>query len=549
MRKFRFWFSVITLILLLIPAGSVLAQTYSFQLPKQVVNYYVNPDGTASADIVLVFTNDLTASPIDFVDVGLPNNSFRESSITAEVNGVPVSDISSSGYQGSGTGVAIGLGANAIQPGQTGQVRVRVGQIGKVLYPDSSDANYASIVYSPTWFGEQYVHGPSNLTVAFHLPPGVKPEEPRWHKAPSGFPAEPQTSLDENGNVVYSWTNPDASASKQYTFGASFPSGYVPNSAIQRPDFFQSLGIDPDTCWGLFWCFGILGLILGSSFFSVKSAQKRKLQYLPPKIAIEGHGIKRGLTAIEAAILLEQPLDKILTMILFSTIKKDAATVVKRDPLEIKASHPLPEGLFAYETQFLSAMEKDEKNRRKAMQEMMIDLVQSVAQKMKGFSRRETQEYYRGIIQRAWQEVEKAETPEVKSQRFDEVMEWTMLDKHYEDRTRDVFRSGPVYVPHWWGRYDPVYRPSTPTSTPSSSGGGASISLPQLPGSSFAASVVLGTQQMAGSVIGNITDFTSSITQKTNPVPVSTSSGRSGGGGGCACACAGCACACAGGGR
>ena len=63
------------------------------------------------------------------------------------------------------------------------------------------------------------------------------------------------------------------------------------------------------------------------------------MQYMPPKIAIEGHGIKRGLTAVEAAILMEQPLDKVMTMILFGVIKKNAAEVVTRDPLEIKM-HP-----------------------------------------------------------------------------------------------------------------------------------------------------------------------------------------------------------------
>jgi len=47
------------------------------------------------------------------------------------------------------------------------------------------------------------------------------------------------------------------------------------------------------------------------------------MQYLPPKISIEGKGIKRGLTAVEAGILLEEPLDKILTMILFGLIKKN----------------------------------------------------------------------------------------------------------------------------------------------------------------------------------------------------------------------------------
>ena len=33
---------------------------------------------------------------------------------------------------------------------------------------------------------------------------------------------------------------------------------------------------------------------------------------------------------------------------------------------------------------------------------MMINLVKSVAQKMKGFSRKETVAYYKDIIKRAW---------------------------------------------------------------------------------------------------------------------------------------------------
>ena len=85
---------------------------------------------------------------------------------------------------------------------------------------------------------------------------------------------------------------------------------------------------------------------------------KRKLQYLPPKIAIEGHGIKRGLTAVEAAILLEQPMDKILTMILFAVIKKDAPPS-PAEPLVLK-SFAEPEGLQPYEVDFLNAFSETE---------------------------------------------------------------------------------------------------------------------------------------------------------------------------------------------
>jgi hypothetical protein len=273
-------------------------------------------------------------------------------------------------------------------------------------------------------------------------------------------------------------------------------------------------------------------------------------------VSIEGHGIKRGLTAVEAAILMEQPMDKILTMILFSVIKKDAARVVTRDPLDIEVAEPIPSGIHPYEVQFLKAFTlKKKKARRAALQDMMTKLVKIVAKKMKGFSRKETVAYYRKIMERAWQQVEAADTPEVKSEKFNDVMEWTMLDREYDDRTRRTFGGGPVFVPIWWHRYDPTFRPSAPsrtTSMPTSRGTGPSVSMPNLPGGEFAASMVTGVQTMSTNVIGNLTDFTSNITNKTNPVPVSKSSGgwSSGSGGcACACACAGCACACAGGGR
>jgi hypothetical protein len=160
-------------------------------------------------------------------------------------------------------------------------------------------------------------------------------------------------------------------------------------------------------------------------------------------------------------------------------------------------------------------------------------------------------------MEKAWQQVEAADTPEVKSEQFDKHMGWTMLDEDFDQRTQDVFRTGPVFVPMWWGRYDPGWSGSLKSAPkggiPSSGGrGGAAPSMPNLPGGAFAASVVGGMQNFAGDVVGNITDFASGVTSKTNPIPKSSSgSYRSSGGSSCACACAcaGCACACAGGGR
>lgn len=558
MKKFK---SILFLLFIatLLVHSSVLAQDYYFHLTTETVHAFWNDDGSLSLDYNFVFENSPSGHAIEFVDVSLPNNNFEESSISADVNGQPAAYISSSEYEGTGVGVAVALGSNSIPPGQNGSVHVFIGTVRDVLYEDSSDSNYVSGVFSPAYFIDEVVFGETNLTVTYHLPPGVQPDEPRWHEAPAGFPDQPETGFDDQGRIIYTWRNGNASASNQYKFGASFPNTYVPASAIVKPGFLEQLGIDPDVLIG-FLCFGsVIGFIVLMAVIGVASTRRRKMKYLPPKIRIEGHGIKRGLTAVEAAVLMEQPMDKILTMILFAVVKKDAAQVLSRDPLKIEAKTPPPEGLHPYERKFLEAFKlKSGRERQRELQNMLIQLIKGVGQKMKGFSHKETTAYYRDIMQKAWEQVEAADTPEVKSQKFDEYMGWTMLDKDFEDRTQEVFRTGPVIIPVWWGRYDPGWRPTSTASRPISTGTGpgrSAPSLPNLPGGEFAASVVTGIQNFSSDVVGDITNFTSRITNKTNPVPKSTSksSGWSSRGGGsscaCACACAGCACACAGGGR
>jgi hypothetical protein len=551
------------LLSLLLAPTTALAQDYYFTLPELSVDVYWNSDGSISLDYLYAFQNEPSGHAIEYVDVALPSYNFDTDTIQAWANGQPLSDISSSGYQGDGVGVAIGLGQYTIQPGDYGEVRVFIGRVEDMLYLDPGEDEYASAVFAPAYFQRSITTGTTNLTVTFHLPPGVQPEEPRWHQSPSGFPEEPETWLDEEGRVVYSWNNPQARPYEEYRLGASFPMQYVPVEVVQTEDPPSASFVDGEAVLACLIPMGFIGFFIFVAVLSVVSDRKRRLQYLPPKISIEGHGIKRGLTAVEAAILLEQPMDKIMTMVLFATIKKEAAEVVSREPLELKITDPLVEDLRPYEKEFLEAFRLPKgKERQKALEETMVSLVRSVAQKMKGFSRRETVEYYRDIMKRAWAEVEAAETPEVKSAKYEEVMEWTMLDRDYDRRTRDVFRTGPVYVPVWWGRFDPGFGRSTASSAPVSTsapslprgGPTGGTTLPSLPGGSFAASLAGGVQNVSSQVVGSVTDFTSRVTNRTNPVPKTTTrsgGGSRGGGGGCACACAcaGCACACAGGGR
>lgn len=571
----RYIFSIFLAITLSLTAIlPVFAQDYSFEVPEVEVNVYLESDGTAAIEYQYLFNNAPGAHAIDFVDVGMPGAStYNLSDITATIDGIPITDISSSQYV---DGVALGLGSNAIQPGATGIVTMYAKNVRDIFYFASSDTgeDYASVQFQTNFFESGFTSGSTILTVTLHLPPGAKDGEIIWY-SPKGWPGDetPASGFDQENRIVYQWSTTNAQPDGVYTFGAAFPARLIPTETIQTE---QKVTFNPSALLGsilpIVCCVGFLGLFVLVIYLSIKSARKRKLKYLPPKIAIEGHGIKRGLTAVEAAILMEQPMDKILTMILFSVLRKGCATVTTREPLTITVEEKLPEDLREYETAFLKAFKSIKPvERRTILQDMMVALVKTVGEKMKGFSRKESVTYYEEIINKAWAQVEEAQTPEVKAEKYSEAVDWTMLDKDYDQRTRRTFGSGPVFMPIWWYRADPTIRGTTGasigglasgTSAPRMPSGGKSqtITLPKLPGSDAAASVVNTVTAFSTGAVGNLTTFTSAVTSKTNPLPQPASStfrgsgsGRSGGGFSsgcaCACACAGCACACAGGGR
>lgn len=545
--------ALVLLITLLIAALPAFSQSYSFAVDQLSADVYYESDGSARIVYQFLFSNDDSAPPIEFVDVGIPQGRFDYSRVSASVNGQAVSHIAPSEYVDNS--FEVGLGSQSIPPGQKANVTVVIGWVGDILYEDDLEDEYASARFMPTYFDSSSAHGSTDLTVTFHLPPEVKPEEPRYHEAPRGWPTDaPEAFIDSEGRVTYSWRNPNANAYSEYEFGASFPLEYVPAESIQTPSLVT---INEELLFGVCCFGGILAAIIGFIALGIYFSRRRKLDYLPPKISIEGHGIKRGLTAVESAVLLETSLDRVLTMILFSVIKKGAAKVVEEEPLKVERLDTEVK-LRQYEQDFLKALVDDPaKKRRAGLQNIVVDLVKSVQKKMKGFSLKETRDYYKAIMRKAWEQVEAAETPELKSERFAEGLEWTMLDDKFDNRTQDVFRSGPVYLPPWWWYYRPsssVPRPSA-TKVSAPSGGGRSISMPTLPGADFAASMVNGVQNTASNLVTNLVGFTNGVTKTTNPPPPpstrSYSRGGGGGGGGCACACAcaGCACACAGGGR
>jgi len=538
----------LTVLGLVLLAPAALAQTLRFTLDENRVNLYLESDGTVLIVYDMTFTCDLGADPITDVDIGMPNSSYSLADARASIDGAPLTDITKSPYVN--PGVAVALGSHAIQPGQTGTLHVEV-PVRDMYYQDTDDPEYASIEFAPHYYSSDLVHGTTFLEVTFHFPPGVTSEEPRYHGQPfttAGF--------DDAERAFYTWTNDNASGSQEYQFGASFPKKYLAEGVVQQPPAFN-LNLGSLCSSPVLWFVVIGGGMAGLSFLGSASQKRRKMQYLPPALGVEGTGIKRGLTAIEAAILLEAPLNKVLTMILFSLVKKGQIVVESQKPLKVQATNaPLGDTqLRDYEKSFLAAVEPDGTLKEKALREMVIDLIADVNKKMTGFSRKESVAYYRDIAARAWQQVEAADTPEVLGARWGEGFEWTMLDNDWDDHTRRVFQDRPVVLPTWWWGYRPWVSGGTSSrpSVPSPSGPGQPVTLPTLPGADFANTVVTGVENAANTVVGSVERFAGGVTDKTNPPPVTSGSTRSGGGGGhscaCACACAGCACACAGGGR
>ncbi len=516
-----------------LPAASH-AQTYYFSVPSNYSDVYINQDGSVMISYAITFANDSGASPIDVVDIGLPNDYYDLSTAKAWIGTAPITEIYKSTYID--TGVEVRLGAQSIAPGQTGTLYFQITN-PHMVYTDDDKQDNASVEFSPTWYGSEYTYGTTDVMVNFHFPAGVQPTETVYHYNRQ-FDT---TSQDKDGRIVFTFREPAGSPSSQYLYGVSFPARYVttvfepyrPSFAAKMLDFFINH-------FFLFFFLGIVGLVILNLF----RQRRRKMAYMPANVAIEGVGIKRGLTAPEAALITDTPLNKVITMILFGLLKKGIVRVdTTPTPKVFKLDGASTETLRPYEKEFLACVKADGSLDTAPLKTAMVTMIKETDKALKGFSRAETADYYRAIVDLAWKHVTAANTPELLGKQWDDKLEWMMMDKDYGEKMEDTFDGRDVVMPRWFGNY------YGPTGRPNMAGGSGKF---EMPGAKLANEMVSSVEGFSGKLITNVENFVTGVSRVTNPPP-QTSSGRSGGGGGggcaCACACAGCACACAGGGR
>jgi len=518
-------FAAVTLVLLL--GGAAFAADYKFSVDENFSDIIIREDGGVDIKYQLTFTCAKNGKPIDIVDVGLPNNYFELDSVRARINETPVSGIKNSAFIP--VGVEVPLSGHEINPGSTGTLMLEASN-PHMVFPDSQDANFASVEFYPTYFGNQFTTGATRLRVAIHFPPGADSQKVKWHYSEFN-----RMEQDQEGRLVYIWELDKASPSEQYKFGVSFPKTLVknvfpplePENYTSEKSWGKKL---TDNCGGPAFVFGLIGFFIIAGYIAER---RRRMRYFPPVASVEGVEIKRGLTAPEAALLLEVPLNKVAAMIIFGLKKKDVIDISTMPKLNIKVLNKNAQGLFPYETGFLELIDPEGAIAEKSLSPFFIKMINAVKDKLKGFNIEKTRAHYRSIIDQAWDQVKSSGTDAQASQLLDQSFSWLMIDKNMDHKLKDSLGQRQVSPPIWF--YTRGYHPVTAPSKSS-----------PVSGVQFADQVVSRIEGVSNAAVAKLESLSGLVTNTTNPPPKSTGSHS---GGGCACACAGCACACAGGGR
>lgn len=514
--------SIVTALLVMLLPKPACSQNYGFSVPEFDCRVTVNADRSLSIDYGILFHCDIGRSSIDIVDIGFPTDDYLLSSVTAAIDGEKLYRIIPSQYIE--TGVEVHLGIRAIGQGTSGLFTCS-GVNPSMVFLDSEKEGYASVEFSTTWFDGGILSGESDFRLEMVFPPGAVPEDVYYHGR-----SFTDSFVDDSGRVVYVWEDTRRMDSG-YRVGISFPSDLVEGPLRERPKkpFLSPEAIS--TIIALFVIFMVSASIVLVVVLSVMKARRRREQYLPPTIGLEGSSIRRGLTAPMAALLLEEKLDRVFLLIVFGMVKKgvlglEGGSLVKTGPAE---------GLRSYEKALLEIIPEKGRVPREGVMKVFTDMIEELEEKMEGYSLKETREYYLSVIRSAWRMVQSDESAERIGRRLGDTFQWLLADGDFESRVRDLPEGRTVYFPSFMsGLFS------------GSAGGKGGMSL------SRACSEVAGfLESAAGRMVSNLTGMSRAVTASTNPVPVGSSSyrGSSGSSCACACACAGCACACAGGGR
>jgi hypothetical protein len=540
-RKAFLLMVVLALTVTSISVGLVSAQNRVYSFDHEWAQIFINQDGTI--DLTYNVTLTLTSGAnINYVQLGQPKGDFKIGDAVDQYgHQLETSDSSSgSNYQ---------VQVNLYQPltaGNTIWFTVTTNVAGMISNDTQNPGNYG-MQFAPQWMQEVPIN---DVRVQIVLPPNVTinevktPPDKFWNS----------TSTVEGRTAVF-WQIPILQPNEQYLLGVSFPASYLPDYTPSPPS--GGLGLESIIALIVLPIIAIVVIIV-----VVQVARKSK--YSDPKVSMETLGIKRGLTAVEASYLLELKPTQIVTEILYSLLQKRAVWAESTNPslkLRILPDYENKTGtdenpLRYYEIDFLHAVKGDGALDEEELAHTIMFLRDTVEQKLRGYSRRDTVDYYRKIVAKAWTQVEQAGTAELSSKAYDEQLLWLMLDPNIGARTETTFRNrvfepNPLWFWYWYGysHYNPH-----PTYKPNVDAPAQSAKPPAIPGAEFANNIATAVEKTSSNFVVSIEKFANSIipaqTPKASHQPAQHDAECVCACHACACACAcvSCACACAGGG-
>ncbi len=504
------------------------AADIQFHLDHEWAKIWINQTGT----IDLLYDIEITCAdpetPISRVDVGQPTYDFAIGPAWDENgNQLQTEDVSS----GKDYKVRIYL-HTPITTGQSIRFNLTT-NVGHMIWEDTDNPGNVGMQFIPVyWSASVY-----ELSVTVVLPEGVTTETENLAAVPDWN----GTSIKDSRLAIF-WGNFTMQPNQKFTVGVSFPKEYVEHYEVQPKGLAAFL-----SKYGLI----LLFIAFLSGFIVIIVYVSRKRKYEKPVVSMETLGIRRGLTAVEASQLLDLPPTKVVTEILYSLLMKRAVWVTETEPvlkLEIMEEFKDKTGtretpLRYYEIDFLGAIRKDGTLDEEKLAGTVMFLRDAVEEKLRGYCRKDTIEYYQKIVAKAWTQVEQAGTTELAAKAYDENLLWLILDGRFKDRTGTVFRDKTVQpdVAWWWFWYSyPRYRP-LPTPKPTTTKPGPP---PKLPGEDFANNIATAVEKTSNNIVASLEKFANSIlpapppSARTSRAPVHERSS-------CACACVSCACVCA----
>lgn len=509
--------------------GSAFAQTLSFSLDPEGVQIWIKQDGSIDLLYNITLKMDDGSSDLHWLEIGQPQRDFTIGEALDQYGNVLQTSDTSSGQD---YRVRVQLHSTLVA-GQTLGFSLST-NVARMIYNDTMNPGNLGMQFVPAWLSMARV---PDLRVKVFLPEGVNQSTVKtsvnWDNADF-----------EGGRLFVYWERKNLTAGQHpYNFGVSFPKEYLPDYEPSPPGTGGS--------WIGYLLPALVVVVLLTLVILAIVYVVRKRKYLMPSLSMETLGVRRGLTAVEASYLLDMKPPRIVTETLYSLLQKRAIWVESVNPsikLKLMPGFENKTGtaethLRYYEIDFLEALKEDGTLDEERLAHTVMYLRDTVEEKLSGYCRRDTADYYRNVAAKAWTQVEQAGAPELASKAYDEQLLWLFLDPDVGARTATafhgrVFEPSPLWLWYWYGYGN--YTPH-PTYTPSVNVPAQGAKPPTIPGADFANNIATALENTSNGIVLNLEKFANAIV----PSPPKSSSQPTHHDATCVCACHACACVCA----